>query len=91
MPKIRDTRKDKAQELLALVLRGPSTSFDIFKHEPPTDANINRQYKLWAETWVVPMLKELVPELKQANKASTRLEAGAENADSESNPAVSSG
>jgi hypothetical protein len=69
MPKIRDTRKDKAKELLEMVLRGPSTNFNIFKHEPPTDENINRQYKLWATTWVVPLLKELVPELKQANKA----------------------
>lgn len=72
MPKIHDTRKDKAKELLDLVLRGPATSFNIFKHEPPTDENINRQYKLWAETWVVPLLKELVPELKQANNTSTR-------------------
>jgi len=65
MPKNRDTRKDKAKKLLEMVLRGPSTSFDIFKHELPTDANINRQYKLWAKTWVVPLLKELVPELTQ--------------------------
>jgi hypothetical protein len=53
MPKVTDRRIDKAMELLRMLEDGPSTSFDIFHQTKPTDAEINRQYKLWAKTWVL--------------------------------------
>lgn len=64
MPKVNNTRKQKAKELLERLERGPSTSFDIFKDKLPTDENINKSYRLWAQSWIIPAIKELIPELK---------------------------
>ena len=64
MPKVTDRRIDKANELLRMLERGPATSFDIFD-KFPTDLEINKNYKLWAKSWIIPLVKELVPELKK--------------------------
>lgn len=62
MPKVVNTRKQRAAELLAMLERGPSLRISGFA--PLTVKEIQEGYKLWVETWVIPELKALVPELK---------------------------
>lgn len=66
MPKTVGTRKQKAAELLKLLHQGPAFSkpFDGSEFTPEEAA---RSYKVWAETWVIPELKKLVPELREKN------------------------
>lgn len=63
MPRITNTRKQKAEELLRLAEKGPSFTSEIpnwaLKELPSYD------YKLWAESWLIPIIKELVPELRK--------------------------
>jgi hypothetical protein len=61
MPKVHGTRKEKAQELLERIKRGPSFS-DIGLGF--TVAEAAAQYKIWFESWILSQLVELVPELK---------------------------
>lgn len=61
MPKIHGTRKERAQELLDRIKRGPSFS-QIGR--PFTLDEATAQYKLWSESWIVCQLIDLVPELK---------------------------
>jgi hypothetical protein len=55
MPKIYDTRKHKAAELLRLAAKGPCSLSEDDK----------AAYSRWANTWVIPLLLELVPELRK--------------------------
>ena len=60
MPKIRDTRKQRAQALLERLQRGPCslTSTEKSRHD----------YTLWVNTWILPEVKRLVPELREKKK-----------------------
>lgn len=62
MPKSYDTRVQRATRLLRLISEGPS-----FRTFTPSDAStsVSAQYKLWADTWVLPLVKALVPELRK--------------------------
>lgn len=69
MPKTRDTRKQHAIELLERLRRGPS----LPKNQPglpfgtrDTDAEYN--VHLWLDTWIIPAVIALVPELKEFKK-----------------------
>lgn len=73
MPKVNNTRKHKAIELLKRVRTGPSLSIEAFGIDgvslTPNERSIINSYfmyhyKLWSETWIVTQLQELVPELK---------------------------
>lgn len=61
MPKVEGTRKQKAKELLDRLTRGPSYS-DIGRAFNVEEAS--SQYKMWAESWIIPEVLALVPELK---------------------------
>lgn len=63
MPKVRDTRKHKARELLRIATDGPHL-FDSHT-EVLTREEFAWRYKNWSESWIIPMLKELVPELRK--------------------------
>jgi hypothetical protein len=63
MPKVRDMRKEKAATLLRRIKEGPSFSGTPF-HDPFTPEEAARQYKLWADSWIVEQVSELVPELR---------------------------
>ena len=62
MPKVIDTRKQQAKELLDRLERGPA--FDKIFQEL-TEDEATRQYTLWVNSWIIPMVKRLVPELKE--------------------------
>jgi hypothetical protein len=64
MPKtFRETRKYQAQELLERVKHGPHFISENYKM---TVGEYQYQYKLWAESWIIPELLRLVPELRAA-------------------------
>ena len=72
---MRGTRKHKADELLKLLTRGPSWSFETFG-TIETDVQLTAEqrrliqrhfeeaYKIWSSTWIVPVVKQLVLELR---------------------------
>ncbi len=64
------TRKTKAAELLRFALKGPDGMLG-FPHSPRSgtswgtaDAEATRQYRSYVDTWVLPLIVELVPELR---------------------------
>lgn len=63
MPKKYNRRIDRARELLATLERGPSLSDGGQLRYTPADATHSTH--LWLQTWVIPAVKELVPELRQ--------------------------
>jgi hypothetical protein len=68
MPKVHDTRKQKAKELLRMVTNGPSFSLDFPFSSPERDKYLKlaeKDYRLWSSSWIIPKLKELIPELKE--------------------------
>jgi hypothetical protein len=56
-------RKDKAAELLKRLKTGPSLSFDTFGI-PKDPKEIDRAIMIWLNSWITPVVCELVPELK---------------------------
>lgn len=69
MPKIHNTRRQKASELIKRLERGPI--FDEPYEKPWNDDRdgFPAQYKLWCESWIIPAVKELVPELRNLPKS----------------------
>ena len=66
MPKVGDTRKDRAEKLLAMVTRGPSFSKIRPPSLPPFSPDeASAEYRMWAESWVLEELRALVPELRK--------------------------
>lgn len=65
MPKISNTRKHKAAELLRLAQNGPSIDMKRFDGKHLTDAEYKAAYKNWSESWLLPLLRKLVPELRE--------------------------
>lgn len=68
MPKVHDTRRQRANELLKHLERGPA--FDEVTNKPWDDSwdGFPAQYKRWCESWIIPVVKELVPELKKGKQ-----------------------
>lgn len=65
MPKVIGTRKQKAEELLKMLTEGPSFSKPFPFEGEFTIEEATRQFKLWSESWIIPVVKELVPELRK--------------------------
>jgi hypothetical protein len=65
MPKVENTRAQRAMELLQRLERGPS--FTEYS-EGFTAPEASRQYQGWAEAWIIEELKALVPELRKRGK-----------------------
>ena len=65
MGMLNGTRKQRAAELRKMVERGPSM---FMGYEALTEAQFKYHYQLWVETWVLPELDNLIPELRQANQ-----------------------
>ena len=62
MPKLRDTRKHAARELLGLLQAGPHFSG---RPNTVTTSEASAQFKIWSDSWVMPLVRRLVPELKE--------------------------
>jgi hypothetical protein len=65
MPKVRDTRKQRAAKLARLLTEGPSFSEPFYTGEAFTAKLATQQYKNWSRSWVLAELFELVPELRK--------------------------
>jgi hypothetical protein len=62
---VKTTRAEAARELRERVLRGPAFSDTAtYGHGPLTEREVSEQYRRWAESWVLPLVERLVPELK---------------------------
>jgi hypothetical protein len=59
-----NTRRQKAAELLRLATNGPSFSAHA-DGSAFTVEEAARQFKNWSESWVKPLMDDLVPELQQ--------------------------
>lgn len=74
MPKVIDTRRQRAQALLDRILRGPSFSGPLRSGEVYGPEEYSRQYRLWMNSWIKNQLIDLVPELRAAAKAAKAAE-----------------
>lgn len=64
MPKIGDTRKDRALKLVEMIARGPIFSSGPELPVPFSATEASAQYRRWAASWVIDELRALVPELR---------------------------
>lgn len=62
----RRTRKQRALELLRTLRNGPafSSAWGILRDREFDLEAAKEDYRLWAHSWIIPVLLELVPELK---------------------------
>lgn len=60
---MRLTRKHRANELMKLLEDGPSFSL-IGKDGALSRAEADNAVRIWLRTWIVPHVRELVPELR---------------------------
>lgn len=67
MPKITNTRKQRASELLARLERGPCFDGNL-DWSSYTPSNAQEQYQLWVNSWIIGELIDLIPELRQMEK-----------------------
>jgi hypothetical protein len=66
MPKVTDTRKQRAARLLERIERGPS--FNPTTGEPLTTEEAQRLYSVWMQSWILEDLIDLIPELRQSQR-----------------------
>ena len=64
MPKVTNTRKQRANELLERLKRGPSLSAHRMGMHSAREAEA--QVKIWLGSWVIHEVIDLVPELRRA-------------------------
>lgn len=64
MPKVYDTRKQRARALLDRLRQGPALSAPV-DGSPLTVEEAQRAYRRWSETWIIQELADLVPELRK--------------------------
>ena len=55
-----DTRRFKARELLSRLESGPSFSHWNFAERQDPEKTALEDYKIWTQSWVIPVLKELL-------------------------------
>jgi hypothetical protein len=65
MPKISNTRRQRALELLRHMRNGPSLGFAT---EKLTRAEIAEGYQQWVASWILGEIVQLVPELRKLHK-----------------------
>lgn len=66
MPKLYNTRKQRAAEVLNMLERGPAFDSPFHfggSHEIAKEAS--EMFRLWCTTWIIPEIKDLIPELRE--------------------------
>jgi len=63
MTKVHDTRAQRALELRQRLVIGRTFVSGLLN--PVAEADAQRIYRIWSSTWVLPLLDELVPELRK--------------------------
>lgn len=73
MPKVEGTRKQRSSALLKQIENGPAIDLDSAfiseigissEQAQAIEASLAASYRLWSQTWIVPELSQLVPELR---------------------------
>lgn len=65
------TRKQLAADLLRTATKGPSYDMTFSRvglteeQKKAVEAELIERYKVWSDSWVIPKLKRLVPELRE--------------------------
>jgi hypothetical protein len=65
MPRVYDTRKQRAVQLLLRLREGPAFGFG---NKPMTRKQAEQEYRLWSQSWMILELISLVPELRRLHK-----------------------
>lgn len=73
MPKTRNTRTQRANELHKMLQRGPSLGF---RGETMTPDEAERQVRQWLHSWVLSEALDLIPELRNRRPFPMEGEAG---------------
>lgn len=60
MPKTVNTRLDQAKRLVQLIKEGPASI--------PVSGEERRLYDLWATSWIIPAMNELIIELRNEKR-----------------------
>lgn len=65
---MKETRKDRASKLLDRLNRGPSWPMGTWPMGMTKLAQreASRIFRIWAETWIIPEVRALIPELSKA-------------------------
>lgn len=72
MPRVTGTRKLRAAELLDRATHGPDMGLTFSgaglsaEQKKVLEAELANRYRLWSQSWLLPELKRLVPELREA-------------------------
>ena len=72
MPRVNGTKKQRAAELLDTATRGPALDLTFTEarltdeQKQVLEAELADRYRLWSQSWLLPELKRLVPELREA-------------------------
>lgn len=70
MPKVRNTRRQRAALLLQKLTHGPSWGTlppeAVLSDRAAEEAT--RQYRSWVQSWILPEVRDLLPELRAAAK-----------------------
>lgn len=64
----RRTRKSEAKELLRLLTQGPASYLPDYPFGTLTAAQraeVKKSFHLWVDSWVLPRVQYLVPELQE--------------------------
>jgi hypothetical protein len=63
MPRKANTRKQRAKNLLRLLETGPVYTPHVGPN-PFTVDEATERYKTWVNSWILPEVKDLIPELR---------------------------
>lgn len=72
MPRVTRTKKLRAAELLDRATRGPDMSLTFSRaglsaeQKKVLEAELADRYRVWSQSWLLPELKGLVPQLREA-------------------------
>lgn len=72
MSRVNGTKKQRAAELLKRATNGPALDMTFSaaglsdEQKQVIEAELRERYRLWSQTWLLPELNQLVPELRAA-------------------------
>lgn len=69
MPRVHNLRRHRARELLELATRGPALDGPfVLGGNKKLQKEIQDLYRIWSESWLLPKLHDLVPELREQSQ-----------------------
>lgn len=71
MPKVTHTRTVRSEQLLERLKRGPALNH-IMTSDAFTPEQARQSVMLWLNTWVIPEVEDLIPELRKRQTKGAR-------------------